>query len=393
MKKTLIIILLTSLFWQNIFSQTNSNIVFFGDTIRSSFVFSNNLLIQKIDNEQAVLNFYTQLNTSNYNDVVVAIKSYKTKYSLDDWMYYQLIRRTAQTYYPKANNYECYTIFKWYLLVQSGYNAQLSLINQKLLLYVQSNDSIYDVPLFELAGKQYVCLNSHDFAKINFKDSILKKINIQVPNASKAFSYKINNIPNFKEKHQVQKELFFSYHKRMNCIKITIDEQMDILFNNYPSVDFDMYFNIPISMQTYATLIPQLQKKTNKMSQQKGVDYLMNFTRNAFLFETDQKNFGKEKRLTPEQTLMNAYSDCDDRVALLYYLIKEIYNVPMLVILYPNHVVLAVHLQKNKGKILVYKNKNYTFCEPTPQAINLPLGHLMPEYLNKAYKIGFEYLP
>ena len=59
------------------------------------------------------------------------------------------------------------------------------------------------------------------------------------------------------------------------------------------------------------------------MSQQKGVDYLMNFTRNAFLFETDQKNFGVEKRLSPEQTLMNSYSDCDDRVALLYYLVKE----------------------------------------------------------------------
>ncbi len=373
--------------------QINGEIFFFGDTITFvKPVLLDSFLSNKFT-EQRVIELYQSHNLSNYSSVVNIIDAYKKKYILDDWLYYQLIRRTAETLCPKKKNFEYYTFLKWYLLVQSGYNAQLSFINEKLLLYVQSNDNIYDIPLFELESKQYVCLNIHDFAFINFKESALKRINIDVLNATKSFSYKINTIPNFKEKHEKQKDLFFSYHKQMNCINITIDEQMEILFNNYPSVDFDIYFNIPVSVKTYNSIIPQLKKKTKKMSQQKGVDYLMNFTRNAFLFETDQKNFGVEKRLSPEQTLMNSYSDCDDRVALLYYLIKEIYNVPMLVVLYPKHVVLAISLQKNKGTTLQYKNVTFTFCEPTPQAINLSLGELMPEYVDKPYKIAFEYFP
>jgi hypothetical protein len=32
----------------------------------------------------------------------------------------------------------------------------------------------------------------------------------------------------------------------------------------------------------------------------------MRFTRYAFLYENDQDNFGKEKRLSPEQTLLTS---------------------------------------------------------------------------------------
>ena len=374
--------------------QINNEIIFFGDTIlyqrptiKDSMGFGQNVSIIQLRQ------YYNQLQNANYDTLINIIKNYKLQHNLGDWIYYQLIRRTAQSNFPKDKGYNSYTFFKWYLLARSGYNAQLSIFNDRLLLYVQSDDNIYDIPLFELAGKQYVCLNSHDFAKLNINDSSLKKIDLPTQGAYKSFSYKINSLPDFKDKHETQKELFFKYHKRMNCINITIDEQMDILFSNYPAVDFDVYFNIPISAKTYSTLIPTLKKKVKKLSQQKGVDYLVNFTRNAFMYKTDQTNFGKEKRLSPEQTLMNTYSDCDDRVALLYYLVKEIYDIPMLVILYPNHVVLAVHLQKNVGTTLLFKNKKYTYCEPTPQAINLPLGQLMPTYLKSEYKIGFQYSP
>jgi hypothetical protein len=55
-----------------------------------------------------------------------------------------------------------------------------------------------------------------------------------------------------------------------------------------------------------------------------GVDYLMRFTRYAFMFKPDAENFGSEKRLTPEQTLLYPESDCEDRAALFFCLVKEI---------------------------------------------------------------------
>jgi hypothetical protein len=367
---------------------------YFGDTITIHSTIAFPELEPKVNlTEKDVINFYTQSTQLNFQPLVDTLVAYKNRHILDDWLFYQLIRRTAEQLCSKRKNFEYYTIYKWLLLVHCGYNAQLAFINEKLLLYVQSNDNVYDIPLFTLNDKQFICLNIHDFAKINFKESELKKVNIEVAHADKPFSYKINTIPDFKEKYINEKEVFFKYHRRLNSFKITIDEQMEILFNNYPAVDFDYYFNIPISQKTYNSLLPFLKKAVKKMSQKKGVDYLMQFTRNAFLYETDQRNFGAEKRLSPEQTLMNTYSDCDDRVSLFYYLVKEIYNLPMIVVLYPTHVVIAVELAKPIGEPVEYKGRKFTLCEPTPQKDNLPIGKLMPKYKDVEYKIAFEYFP
>ncbi len=369
------------------------NVVYFGDTITIQTELEYFDDVQKNITEKEVLAFFAYTNNQKFQPVIDSLLHYKNKFALNDWLYYQPIRRTAEAICPKKNNFEYYTLYKWFLLVKSGYNAQLAFINKKLLLYVQSNDNVYDLPLFVINEKQYVCLNIHDFEKINFKENELKRVNIDVQTATKPFSYKIDYIPEFKEKYIKEKEVFFTYHRRMNTFKIAIDAQMEILFNNYPQVDFDYYFNIPLSRKTYNSLIPRLKNKVKKKSQKAGVAYLMNFTRNAFLYETDEENFGVEKRLSPEQTLMNKYSDCDDRVALFYYLVKEIYDLPMILLLYPTHVTIAVALQKPLGTPISYKGILFTLCEPTPQKDDLPIGEMMESYKNIEFKIVYEYFP
>lgn len=368
-------------------------VVYFGDTITIQTELEYCVDLQKNITEKEVLAFFTYSNNQNFQPIIESLLNYKNKFALNDWLYYQLIRRTAEAICPKKLNFDYYTLYKWFLLIKSGYNAQVAFTNQKTLLFVQSNDNVYDLPLYVLKDKQYVCLNIHDFKKINFKENELKRVNIDVQTATKPFSYKINYIPEFKEKYIKEKEVFFKYHRRMNTFKIAIDAQMEILFNNYPQVDFDYYFNIPLSKKTYNSLIPKLKKEVKKKSQKAGVAYLMNFTRNAFLYETDEQNFGVEKRLSPEQTLMNKYSDCDDRVALFYYLVKEMYDLPMILLLYPTHVTIAVGLQKPVGKPIQYKGTLFTLCEPTPQKDDLPIGEMMESYKNIEYKIAYEYFP
>lgn len=129
------------------------------------------------------------------------------------------------------------------------------------------------------------------------------------------------------------------------------------------------------------------------MSQTKGVDYLMRFTRNAFLYEPDEDNFGKEKRLSPEQTLLSDYSDCDDRAALFFYLVKEIYNLPMIALLYPTHITMAVKFDKPVGKPILYNGSNYYVCEPTPQKDDLKIGEISSHLKNKSFEIVYQYQP
>ena len=128
------------------------------------------------------------------------------------------------------------------------------------------------------------------------------------------------------------------------------------------------------------------------MDEKKGIDYLMHFTRYAFAYESDSAQFGKEKRLSAEQTLLYNYSDCEDRAAFFFYLVKEIYDLPMIVITYPKHVTVAVNFGKKLGKNPIeYKGGYYYICEPSSQAVDLQIGEMLPDWKKTPYQIVYEY--
>lgn len=129
------------------------------------------------------------------------------------------------------------------------------------------------------------------------------------------------------------------------------------------------------------------------MSTKNGVDYLMKFTRYAFLFKPDSEVFGSEKRLSPEQTLLNEQSDCEDRAALFFFLVKEIYNLPMIVLAYPEHVTIAVKFDKPVGTPIIYNGLRYSICEPTPQKQDLAVGQLAPNLFKETYEVVYAYTP
>lgn len=335
----------------------------------------------------------TQLNLLGYQPLIDSMLVYKERYVLNDWLYYQLIRRVAEDLCPKNTNYTGYTLYKWYMLVKSGYDARLALSHQKIIFYIYNDEDISDIPFFMVAGKKYMCLNYHDYAKANLNEDPPKPVELIVPGATNAFSYKVTRMPDFKPQDYADKMLGFTYEHKQYHFSIKLNKEVDKLFANYPGVDFETYFNIPLSKNTYGSLIPLLKKNISKMNQKKGIDYLMRFTRYAFLYENDQENFGREKRMSPEETLLSAYSDCDDRAALFFYLVKEIYNLPMIAMLYPTHITIAVAFNTPVGDPIWYKGKNYSVCEPTPEKEDLPIGKLAANLVNVPYQIVYQYVP
>jgi hypothetical protein len=216
---------------------------------------------------------------------------------------------------------------------------------------------------------------------------------LPVAEAQNSFSYKITHLPEFKATDYKVKNLSFNYNDNEYQYKVKLNNQIQSLFVNYPVVDYALYLNIPLSRETYYSLIPLLKKSVKGMSVKNGVDYLMRFTRYAFLFEPDAQVFGSEKRLSPEQTLLYDQSDCEDRVALFYCLVKEIYNLPMIVLAYPKHVTIAVQFEKPVGKPIVYNGQKYSVCEPTPQKEDLMVGQLLPELKKAPYEVAYVYTP
>jgi hypothetical protein len=299
----------------------------------------------------------------------------------------------AQHISPKAENYYRYTFYKWWLLSRSGYNAKLLISGNYLLFYVQCDEAIYNIPFRIVDGKQFVCLNYHDYGSIDFAKHRFADVTPVADNASRPFSYKVHQLPDFNPADYAEKEVQFTNGLNRYSFRIKLNPQVKTIFTNYPVVDYDLQFNMPLSKTTYESLIPSLKKELKGMGQKDGVEFLMRFTRYAFLFKPDTEAFGTEKRLTPEQTLLYEFSDCEDRAALFFLLVKELYNLPMLVLTYPQHVTVAVQFEKPYGSTVEYNGMKYTVCEPSPQKIDLRVGQLLPELKKQPYQVAYSYKP
>jgi hypothetical protein len=369
------------------------SIEFYGHTFYLVTDSTVSLDLQKDLSAAAVRKGFNTLKTANYQPMIDSLLAYREKYRLNDWLYYQLIRKAAQQLCPKELNYGNYTLYKWFMMVKSGYDARLALADQKIIFYIFNDEDISDIPFFRVEGKKYMCLNYHDYAKVNLNDDPPVPLKIDVPEAKNAFSYKVTRMPDFRAGDYTQKNLNFTYDHKQYHFNIKLNAAVKTIFANYPGVDFETYFNIPLSKETYGSLIPLLRKNVQRMNQKKGVDYLMRFTRYAFLYENDQENFGKEKRMSPEETLSSAYSDCDDRAALFFYLVKEIYNLPMIAMLYPTHITMAVQFSKPIGDPIRYNGKVYSVCEATPEIEDLSIGQMAANLKNIPYHVVYQYDP
>ncbi|MFZ9299516.1 MAG: hypothetical protein ACO23V_00990 [Chitinophagaceae bacterium] len=364
----------------------------FGDSL--VYTFQNSLYIDtlKSDSENDIVDYIHTIDNADMQQLSSALVQFNKNLNLDDWMYYQLIRKTAEQIAPKKKNYILYTIYKWYLLTRSGYDAILTYHKGKVLFYVNSKDSIYNIPVRIEDNRQYVCLNYHDYENINFKEEIFNRIPIQTSNSTQSFTYKVNMVPTKKDE-TAEKVLQFKYNNTEYQFKIKLNQDVAAYFRNYPTMDYEKHFNIPLSRETYNSLIPSLTKHVKGLSTKSGVDFLMHFTRYAFLFKSDKENFGKEKRLSPEMTLLSESSDCEDRVSLFYYLVKEIYDLPMIIMVYPKHVSIAVHFDRNFGKTVEYNGKKFSICDPTPQGLDLNIGESLPTLKHEPYQVAFVYEP
>lgn len=370
---------------------------------QASFEFYNDTFNLQIDSsiivsgaatlsESYIHSCYKKVSQGKYLPLVDTLLAYKKKHQLNDWLYYQLIRKTAQAISPKKENYQRYTFYKWFLLGKSGYDTRLTIADNRIIFYVYNDEDISDIPFTIYKDKKYMCLNHHDYAYADL-NKVPPYHMILMPESNNAFSYKVTRMPDFRPGDYYERKLEFSYKHKVYHFNIKLNADIATIFANYPVVDFEDYFNIPLSKETYGSLIPLLKKNVSSMKQKKGIDYLMRFTRYAFLYEDDDENFGKEKRLSPEETLFSKYSDCDDRAALFFYLVKEIYDLPMIALLYPTHITMAVQFHKPIGVPIVYKGKTYSVCEPTPQREQLGIGQISANLKDQPYKVVYAYEP
>jgi hypothetical protein len=117
------------------------------------------------------------------------------------------------------------------------------------------------------------------------------------------------------------------------------------------------------------------------MDEQRAVNFLLRFVQTSLKYKTDERQFGKENYLFPEETLHYPYSDCEDRAVLFAWLVQTLLGLDVVGLNFPGHVATAVKFNgRVSGDAITYKGNRYIVSDPT--YINASAGMTMPDYKN-----------
>ena len=165
----------------------NISFEFYNDTfnleVDSSIIVTNDTTLSK----QSIIAHYDKVNNGKYTAILDTLLAYKKAHQLNDWLYYQLIRKTAQAISPKKENYERYTFYKWFFLGKSGYDARLTIADNRLIFDVYNDEDISDIPFVMFQHKKYMCLNRHDYAYADL-NKVPPHEMISIPEAKEALA-------------------------------------------------------------------------------------------------------------------------------------------------------------------------------------------------------------
>ena len=206
------------------------------------------------------------------------------------------------------------------------------------------------------------------------------------------FSMGLMNLP-LLHPNVITKSIEISFKNKTYTFEVDIDQTLLDIQRDFPPIAETAYLDVPLSSSLRNSLIRDLNTVLKDLSPEEQVQFLMNFTRNAFAYKTDEQAYQQNFPMIAEDVFFYPYSDCEDRVALFYQLNRETINLPLIVITYPNHMTVALHHKEFRGLSVDHKGDSYYFCDPTGPVNSLEIGWLPEKYKRLGFQVVGHYIP
>ncbi len=304
----------------------------------------------------------------------------KNKLNLNDWAMYSLLNMISKELYKDENKSN---IFNWFILTKMGFDTKIGYFKNNTYLMSTVKQLIYQMSFFTMSGKKYYVLNTDikrkPITQIYTYDSIY-------PNANNKMSFDINSKAINISTNQEVKKLKFKVNNKEFKVEALYSKDLIDFYKTFPQAEYQLYFNAQESRLVSNSLLISLKPIVDGKSEIEATNILLRFVQTAFVYKTDEEQFGYEKVFFPEETLFYPYSDCEDRSIMFSYLVKNLVGLDVVGIRFEDHLATAVAFSsKIDGDNFVFNGKRYTIADPT--YINANAGMTMPQYANKTFEV------
>lgn len=321
---------------------------------------------EKAPSEIAFSKYWTKAARADYPYVINQLIKYSNMMKLNDWAYYMLVDKLSNQIYPDDNNSK--ELLTWFILVKSGYNAKIGYNAHDISLMLACKQQIFRYSYISLNGVNYFLPKS--------LNSTLYTYEKDFGGSDKLFNLNLIESPNLGSETKTR-NLSFNYQGKNHSLAFSFEPSLIAFYHAYPAVDFTTYFNASVSELTQESIVSQLKPILDNKSELEQVEILLTFIQQAFPYQTDEEQFGREKYFFVEDIFSYPYSDCEDRSVLFTCLVKSLVGLKTLGVKSPGHMFTAVELEDTHGDYVDYNGGKYTVCDPTYMGASVGFG--MPD--------------
>ena len=314
--------------------------------------------------------YWLALSESYYNHLLKQLREFQTDLNLNDFATVQLIRKTAEAIQPNEPAHQA--LLEWFLLTRSRFLAKIAYHENQVFVLLPALQTRY--------GENFVLIDNRPYYLPSAAPENIKTYSGQFPEADILPDLTIRKPLNLPFK-KADRSLTFEHGGENYKIDIPYNENLMDLYNSMPLTDAGVYFNSAIDLRTKEALNLTFEPYLKGLSQAESAALLLSFVQNAFEYQTDQEQFGREKFLFPDELFKFTASDCEDRSVLFAWLSRNLLDIQVLGLAYEGHVATAICLEGAEGAGFEYEGCRYVVADPT--FIGAPIGLVMPMVKNQ----------
>ena len=331
-------------------------------------------------NGPAIAAFYTALSAADWGLLADELRRQSESLALDDYAYAQFVLRLGRVL---AGDEDRARLLTWYLLLKSEVDARVgyaapggSLAPGTIVLLVPSTVAIYGTSYFTLGGGRFYAV-SLDAAPPATPGSLVT-YDGETPGRPRPADLRITRTPALPTALE-RRTLTWRDGATTRSLTVTADRNAVRYLEWFPQVEWDVWFGIRMSDAARSSLLDGLRPVVAGLPEREAVNRLLRFVQLAFPYQTDDAQFGREKPMSVDETLLYPASDCEDRSILFAALVRELVGLEVVGLLYPGHLATAVRFNApGAGDVVQVGGVTWTVADPT--YLGADAGQAMPQF-------------
>ncbi len=349
---------------------------YFGTTLSLPITSAMQLQVNDKPGKESITEFFASMSRIPCEELLLETKLFAEARHLNDWGYCLLLHAAGERVYGQSGDGA--TLFTWYLLMKSGFDARVGFTPSRVILLLSAEERLYGVLYcaFGADERRYYAVPLNTRAKADA--SQLYSYDGTYPSATRPLHFAVARIP-LLNNPVAAKKLVFTFGGIKHYVPLQYSRDAVSFFENYPQTDFAVYFDGSISDGAASSLYSAFKPLLAGKNEVEAVNILLRFSQTAFGYKVDKELFGREKPMFPDEVLYYDYSNCKDRAILFAYLVRRLTGLEVVGLDYPGHISTAVRFRGNlRGDAVQVQGERFVICDPT--YINADAGMCMPQF-------------